>query len=81
MSRSSGCLDFRHSLSDSRIVALSACTESDDHGDGEDLRSCRDVRGQRESREEDRVERRGSVAELGSMSEKESVEGRADKTE
>ena len=75
------CFDFRHFLSDARIVALSARTESDSHGAGEDLRTCRDVRGQRESREEDKVERRMSVAESGCMSEKESVEGRADKTE
>ena len=39
-----------------------------------------DIRGQRESRE-DRVERGVSVAELGCMSGKESVEGRADKIE
>jgi hypothetical protein len=45
------------------------------------LRTLRVVRGQRESREEDRVERRVSVAELGCMSEKESVEGRADRTD
>ena len=79
MSRSSGCLDFRHFLSDARIVALSARTESDNHGAGEDLQTCRDVRGQRESREEDRVERRMAVAELECMSEKESLEGRDDK--
>ena len=81
MSRSSWCLDFPHFLSDACIVALSARTESDNHGAGEDLLTCRDVRGRRESREEDKVERRMSVAELGCMSEKESVEGRADKTE
>ena len=38
--------DFLHSLSDAHIVALSARTESDNHGAGEDLRTCRDVRGQ-----------------------------------
>ena len=62
-------------------MALSARTESDKHGAGDDLRTCRDVKGQRESREEDKVERRMSVTELGCMSEKESVEGRADRTE
>lgn len=39
------------------------------------------VRGQRESREEERVERRVSAAAFGCKSEKESVEGRADRTE
>jgi len=62
-------------------VALSARTESDNHGAGEDLQTGRVSKGQRESRDEDRVERRASVAELGCMSEKESVERRADGTE
>jgi len=45
---------------------------------GEDWSTGRVLKGQRESRDE---ERRASVAELGCMSEKESVEGRADRTE
>jgi len=56
-------------------------TESDKHGAGEDLRTGRVLKGRRESRDEDRVESRASVAELGCMSENESVEGRADRTE
>ncbi|CAB1430487.1 unnamed protein product [Pleuronectes platessa] len=51
------------------------------HRAWEDLRTCRDVGGQRASREEDIGERRVSVAQLGSMSEKESVNERAGKTE
>ena len=61
------------------MVDLSARTESDNHGAGEDLRACREVRGQRESREEDRVESRVSVAALGGMSKKESDGGRVDR--
>ena len=61
------------------MVDLSARTESDNHGAGEDLRACREVRGQRESREEDRVKSRVSVAALGGMSKKESDGGRVDR--
>ena len=74
-------MDFRHFLSDARKVTLWARTESDNHGAGTELRTLRVARGQSESREEDSVERRVSVAEFGCMSEKESVEGRADRTE
>ncbi len=58
-------------------MVLSARTKSDNHRPG----GVRErERGQRESREEDKVARRVSMAELGGMSEGKSGEGRADRT-
>lgn len=60
-------------------MVLSARSESDNHGAGGVGRACREVRGHREAREEDKEERRVSVAESGGMSERESEEEEVDK--
>ncbi len=72
---------LHHFLSAARRVILSACSESDNHGAGGIGQACQEVREQRVSREKDKVERRVSVAESGNMSEKESGEGRAERTD
>lgn len=61
-------------------MVLSARTESDKHVAGGVGRVCRGVRGQIETRDKDKAKRTVSMAESGGVSEKESGEGRAHRT-
>ena len=79
--RSSGSLPFLHLRSAALSLRLSARTESDSQGAGGVGRAGLEVRGHRLSREEERVERRRSVAVLGGRREKDSWVGRAVITE
>ena len=78
--RSSGSLPFLHLRSAALRLRLSVRTESDSHGAGGVGRAGLEVRGQRLSREEERVERRSSVAESEGRREKDSGVGRAEET-
>ena len=79
--RSSGSLPFLHLRSAALKLRLSVRTESDNQGAGGVGRAGLEVRGQRLSKEEERVERRRSAAESGGRREKESGVGRAAVTE
>ena len=74
--RSSGRLPFLHLRSAALRLRLSVRTESDNQGADGVRRAGLEVRGQRWSREEDRVERRRSVAVSGDRREKDSGESR-----
>lgn len=72
---------FLHLRSAALRVRLSVRTESDNQGAGVVWRAGLEVRGQRWSREEDKVERRRLVAVSGDRREKDSGRGRAERTE
>ena len=72
---------MKQRLKAKKVLRLSVRTESDNQGAGVLWRAGLEVRGQRWSREEDRVERRRLVAVSGDRREKDSGAGRTERTE